>query len=1420
MRRVAGLDLGKATLKLAIFGVADDGELVLETRADLAHDGEPAAGFERLYREHRLERVSAMGATGLYADELTAPVLAGLPEEVCVEAALARRDDLPLALNLVQIGARGYSVLARDADGRIRFLENDKCSSGTGETMVKIAGRFGLSIQEANALALEATEAIPITARCSVFAKSEMTHFGNAGRPADALFRGYFGSVAAYVAALLERVRVDGPVVVIGGPSRLDALVRALGEALGEPVVPIDDPTGFEAIGAAVLAAQQLASQPLDPLPVDPALLLRPREHRIRALPAAREHAHRVRRLPALPIEPGAERAPSVLGLDLGSTGSKAVLTSIETGELVLDLFDRTHGNPVEAAGRLIERVLEVTPDVRAIGLTGSGREAVATVMRAAYPELSDRIVVENEIVAHATAAIRCDDEGGKSLSVVEIGGQDAKFIQIVEGQIVESDMNRACSAGTGSFLEEQAVFYGIDDIEEFTRLAAQAERAPDLGQMCTVFVADAAAEAAAEGYTIPDIFGGFQYSVIHNYKNRVMGQRTFGKRIFFQGKPATGESLAWTLAAVTDRDVVVPPNPGAMGAWGIGLCIIGELTEDALRDAAPFDLTRALGAEVVGRTEFQCRDTQCATLCNIEKTTIEIRGTRRNVLSGGACPKYEISTARADKLPIGTPSAFDEREALLAPYLANDEAEDAIGLPRIGTCEGVIPWLVTLLRELGLPVRVLRSDKRSLARGEARCHSFDACAPVKIAHGVTDAEVGTVLFPKIVHLADRDGEGGTTCTMEQALPEIVREALRSRGREVTIVHPVLDFSAGWSGPALLLPLLEVVDRLGADAARLPGAITAAARAQATYEAALAEIGDHTLVHASRHGLPVVLVCGSLHVIHDPAVNASIPRLLRENGVLALPMDCLRIGDDVHPMPRVAWADSKRALRAAVAGRALGDVYPLMLTSFGCNPASFAEQIFGALMEGYPHTVLESDGHAGAAGYVTRVQAFLHTVRRHDGRPSAPPAHRLAMLEPLARPTEAAERSEHTVVLRIGDRLPEVLAAVFRSYGLDASAAPENSKETLALGRQDCSGKECLPYQLIWGAFRQELESADRNGMRTALLTVIGEGKCRNCMFSVKDQLSIERLGLSDRVVLRHLGGGERSTRPGFRTRQWSGHVVWDLLQQLTAYYRPVERRDGEVDALYQGFVARLVAELERPLVAGLRGIPGFRRAERRLNELVEEFSAAYSRFESNGSALRTVLVTGDVYVRVDELAGDKLIRRLNERGLRVLLEPTTSFIEYAASEAINELVSLPGNLAENYINHRAMQRTRRDLYRRVQPLHPWLTLHEAEELIEEARPVLDTHPQCEAPVTIGSVRRHWREEACDGVVVVSPWGCAPALVSESILRHETDIPMLFVYCDGSPIDVRRLNAFAFQLRRLPGRVGRELHRGGAPAAP
>nr|MCU0258662.1 hypothetical protein [Solirubrobacteraceae bacterium] len=701
-----GADFGKVTTSLAWASRGADGRLGEPETLSVRHLGEPLRPFLELYRRIGAGRVAGVAATGAFGDRLGTPVAAGLPDEVAQErAATLLLGDGPF--NVVRVGGSGYSVLTRDARGVVSFEANERCSAGTGETVEGLCNRLGRDLDEAVRLAEASPDGLVVTSRCAVFAKSELTHYANEGEDHGRLFRGLFEGVARNVHALYDRVKVDGPVLLVGHGAFIRPLVRRFEELAGVPVTVPAEAGVFEALGAlheaagaaGVAAAAGAAGAPgaVPPTawPDDPATLVRPSRHTVRALAPAAQGPGSVVRLDGAPREVGSGE-PLVLGLDLGSTGSKAALVTLD-GAVAADVYRRTDGNPVEAAKALVAEIREMLPNpVVAVGLTGSGRDAAATVVRAAFPDLGPRLTVENEIVAHATAAKRLDPDGGRSLSIVEIGGQDAKFINVQDGRILESDMNRVCSAGTGSFLEEQALAHGLDDIGEFGEIAAKGTRPPDLGQTCTVFVADVAAEALAQGFTREDIFAGLQYSVIRNHKHRVMGQRRFLDRVFFQGKPATNPSLARTLAAVTGREVWVPPDPGAMGAIGIAqLATVAARLEGAARaDVAALDLARLAEASVVERREFRCKDRHCQNLCRVESATVTIGDAETRIVSGGSCPKYDDASAGGRKLPKDAPNAFREREALLtrivdAELAGAAEAADAgplrglrVGLP------------------------------------------------------------------------------------------------------------------------------------------------------------------------------------------------------------------------------------------------------------------------------------------------------------------------------------------------------------------------------------------------------------------------------------------------------------------------------------------------------------------------------------------------------------------------------------------------------------------------------------------------------------------------------------------------------------------------------------------------------------------
>jgi len=1422
--RVAGCDIGKASACFVTAEVDDSGELTFSEPEYVLHEGRPFEALKAWYRENQISGVAALGATGACAARLREPALV-LPEDSCQEAALATLPDAPHDLNLISIGAHSYGVLSRQKPGaagngrpdsgegahspyRVQYMENEKCSSGTGENMQKIASRFGLALSDADELARSAERSIPITARCSVFAKSEMTHYANQGKPASDLFAGYFTSVARNACGLLARNRVAGPVYLIGGCAQIEAFRKAFEDHLDSPVQVPENFLAFEAIGAAMLAAETLAKTGLAPLPESADALIRKRDKRLTVLEPARKWRDEVVVMEEKPAASDWQQTPAVLGLDLGSTGAKAALVSIDTGEPLLDVYDRTRGNPVDASRRLVRAILDKgKPDIRAIGVTGSGREAVATLLRAVFEE-EDRLVILNEIVAHATAAMRCDPDGGRDMSVIEIGGQDAKYTRLSGGRIVESDMNKACSAGTGSFLEEQGQFYDIHEIERFVELAESAERPPDLGQMCTVYVADAGAEALKDGFELSDIFAGFQYSIIHNYLNRVMGQRTLGETVFFQGKPASNPSLAWTLAAVTGRKITVPPNPGAMGAWGIGICATEQVGAAKLQAAQPLELEEMLRAEITERSEFQCRDKQCQTMCPIERTTISVDGTKRVAISGGACPKFEVASQSLPKLAKDAPNPFDRRTELIAAFDRDLPGRPEVGIPMTGAVALYMPWLATLIRELGFSVRILESDSKSLAQGEQLCNSFDSCGPTKIAHAICDTDLPFIFFPNILDIADPDGPGGQTCITEQAMPAMAEQSLKTRGKQTRFMRPHLRFQAGLDTPRLIASLLGTIKNLGVGPHRLPVAVKRAARAQREFEAELAELGREALAYGRAEKLPMVLVCGPLHVIHDPAINATIPTLLRQNGAMAIPADCFPLDREAPPMAKVYWGDPNRYLRAAAAAREARDVYPLMLSSFGCGPASFTEQFFSTLLEGYPHTILESDGHGGTAGFITRIQAFMQSVRQfmvEDANVTLPDNSKaLANVEPGQRSGSYLDKNVHYVFLSSIEYLGPLFAAIYRAYGYDAVAAPPLTKENFERGRQDCSGKECLSYQFVWGGFREYLEeNPPEAGRETRLVQIAGQ-QCRAGVFGVKDRINVERLGLDDRVTMTALkvAGGPQMT-----ARLWAALTAIDTIRQMYLYHLVLEDDSGAVEAAYHDFSDRVLHLAEQPVRPGWSGTGELRRDWRELRAVVDEAARWFEVLERERRAgsYRTMFVSGDLMTKGCDFANAGVYQHLAGLGVRVVAEPACDYMEFLARRHPHLLFGRGSSRQKNCLYRSSMIAIRRELYGVVRAHHPWLPMPDVRAAISKARELVDINTNGGAVLGIGSVLHHWEQGGYDGVLMTACWGCDNGLVGESLLRHRRDIPLYCFYDDATPIDERRLHSFAFRLHRNAG---------------
>ena len=1433
-----GVDLGKVTTSLALGELEANGALrLLATRSE-RHRGEPLQPFLAMYRELDHRRLAGMAATGIHGDRLGAPALAGIPEEIAQEEAAAWLYPQG-SLNLVRIGGGGYSVLTRDARGQIAYEANERCSAGTGETVEGLCARLGRTLAEAVELAQDASEGVTVTSRCAVFAKSELTHFANQGETHGRIFHGLFAGVARNVHSLYDKSRVPGPLVLIGHGALIEPLAEGVRSLSGQPGAVSEHAGAFEALGALRYVSREA---PRGSFPVDPEVLTRSTRARVGRLRPAREGPGSVTRLQAPDCGRLEPVQATVLGLDLGSTGSKAALLDATMGDVLACVYRRTEGNPVEAAQALVAEVREMVPcKVAAVGLTGSGRDAAATVFRAVFPELGERLVVQNEIVAHATAAVRLDPDDGDSLSIVEIGGQDAKFINVRGGRVVDADMNRVCSAGTGSFLEEQAIANGVPDMAAFGRLAAQSDAPSDLGQTCTVFVADVAAEALSDGCSRADIFAGLQYSVVRNFRSRVMGQRRLLRRVFFQGKPATDPGLARTLAAVLEREVYVPADPGSMGAVGVALLTL--LDDGRLVEAAPIDVERVLDARVTGRRGFQCRDRDCRNLCRLELAEVDVAGDCEKVLSGGQCPKYDDVAAPAAKLPKDAPSPYQEREELLGKLLGAARGSGAgasalrLGLPYAHYMVDALPFFSTFFSELGYAVEVLRPGPETLVEGDRRCTAPGGCAPVKLLHGLAGADVDVLVAPVFVHMPLPNAGAVTyTCPMTQGAPDMVARALAAEASATRVFRPVFfeRESEGLDAPSFYRALQSAATALaggpngsgvshGPSRAAFRAAYDAALASQRRYEEGLRAIGTQALAWARTHGYPVVLIAGETHVIHDAALDAGIHELVAANGGLPLPVDCYPVPASVSGIERVHWASAGPTLRAAAAGVQEGDVFPLLVGAFGCGPNSMIEHLFADVVADWPHVVLESDGHGGRAGYVTRIQAFMHSIHGwRSGEHSSP-----AVGDRLARYDRRLPHSlepggyDRYYFGHVGGGLGRHLAAAMRGAGLAASYVGEPDAAALRAAGAACSGKECLPYQLIWGAFERFMaeEAKDLGGGRALLLSA-GNGfqACRANLFPLTEQLALERLGLDGRVEVADFS--IVTSDPRMMPVAWAALVAVDLLNMMRFHNLAAELEAGVADELFEAYADRLENLLERPRArAGFAApVAAAFRAAWEIEHLLAEAAKAFRRQPLDLERLadvRDVYLCGDLFLRVDEWGNDDLQRKLAAQGLRVVVEPFGEFFELLVLRAIQDGAST-AEVVKKRATLLAMQAIAGRLLAAVRAEHPWVFWHDVRQVDRESRRLISGYPFGETIPTVGGALLSWRTQPVDGLVTVAPRGCGPALIAEAQLRREAGLPILFVYNDGDPIDESRLAGFAWRLRRR--RARRRTMSGARPA--
>ncbi|MDY6854153.1 MAG: acyl-CoA dehydratase activase [Thermodesulfobacteriota bacterium] len=960
-RYFEGIEIGAVSVKWVLR--TQNGEL---TPIIAQHGGNPKKKVQELIEKHPNSNASRIVITGE-----AARVLFDLPyrsETECIEKALAFNSLEPDIV--LSLGGETFSVYSLKSGMIKNIISTTKCAAGTGEFIVQQFKRMGLSLEQGLKQS-EGGKLVQLATRCSVHCKSDATHKLNKGECTSGdIAKSLIHDLAEKVSKMVEIAKWPTRLILVcGGVANNRFFIENLRQFFNDSEVMVLPHSPYlEAFGASLYASEL------------PENITIPRSDKwIKPLSLVFETLNELKQAESLldykvqfdvkkKIVPDAKY---ILGVDAGSTTTKAVLFNLSDGSIAASCYLRTLGNPVQATknclNELINQVGNVPIKIIQAGVTGSGREVVSVYL--------DNCRSFNEILAHARAA---SEHVPDVDTVFEIGGQDSKFISFLKGVPIDYAMNEGCSAGTGSFLEESAsVDMGVA-MKDISIIAIRSKHPIAFGERCAAFINTDLRNALQQGANQEDVVAGLVYSIADNYISRIVGARHIGENLLFLGGVALNKSVALAIASRTQRKVVVPPHPELMGCVGTAL-----MTRDLLQDGDIAETTQNLKDLAEGKMEikgsFSCKT--CENRCEIQKIAIR----NKTYPFGGLCSKYEIQRHKSgeikegkDLVAVRTQMMFDE----FGPYTLQNPRGN-IGLPMALTTLELFPFYAKLINELGYNVILSNPSKEGNAKTRGAM-----CYPCELVHGaVYDLmcrDVDFILLPHVIDMEIPDGHSlSYTCPTTTIMPGLIRGAFEEISDRILAPH------IGLSKDLIRVTLKEI-GRLGSILGiKSKTAKKAGENALSHYERFVekyhryGEEEFNTLIKD-----PTVIIAGRPYTTCLSDVNLALPRKIISRGYNVIPSDILPRSDNGFQIGNV-WHFTQQITNAVDLVKKIPNLYICLVSCFSCGPDASVYHYVRQELAGKTFCYLEIDSHTAHAGFETRVGAFIDIIEERRRRGEA-----------------------------------------------------------------------------------------------------------------------------------------------------------------------------------------------------------------------------------------------------------------------------------------------------------------------------------------------------------------------------------------------------------------------------------------------
>lgn len=978
-----GIDVGSLYVSLAM--VDKDGKPV--KKAYLRHHGEPVNTLKKGLADFPIDQIEGVVKTGSGGTDLR---LAGEYINAIVSQVEGVKAVGCEAKNIIYIGGGSFSLIRLDEDGNYsKCTSNTACASGTGAFLDQQALRLQVEPSELSKKAMAYKGKIPgVATRCAVFAKSDMIHLQQEGYSTDAIAAGLCKGLGhSTVDGLLNGHTLKGKTVCIGGVAKNNVVVKGVNDNLGFEVTVPEDPELVSALGAANYARIHNIKTNFDINSLDAkkndgedssgkSFLRQKLELNLSKYPDFKFHDYYLdeNNSEIAIIEPRSGNIEVTLGIDIGSTSTKAAILDFDK-KMVAWVYRKTAGDPIGAVQKLLAAVRSLqekagfTLIIKGVGTTGSGRKMIKEVIGA------DMAI--NEITAHARAAVFLDPEVD---TILELGGQDAKFTQLQNGVVYNSIMNYVCAAGTGSFIEEQALKLGVP-IAEYADFAMGKE-CPQTSDRCTVYMERDLDLLLAKGWSKPQVAASVLHSVRDNYLNKVVGGLYIGKHVCFQG--ATARNKALVAAFEVELGVPVKVSPYCHVTGSLGMCL---MVQERHKGATSFKGLKFADEKV--SVEYETCEL-CHNLCSLSI----IKTADTTVAWGLKCGRdYESEKPVIMKNPGY--EFLRKRDMAWRKDLHLKKSGPTIGIPRALGLYGYIPMWRAFFHALDCNVHLSGKSTEEVMKAGTAISTAEYCAPVLMSHGHIRqlAEDSNVDYIYIPYMMREKNEHNFTdahfCCYLQAHPGVI-SSIKSLELNDKLISPIIQFQQSHS--YMIERLYETVGKkLNKSKQEITLAWNAAEIAQKEFNNECLELGSQGLKHIADDNALGIVIVGRPYNSMDPGMALDLPRKIAEMGYNVLfldmlPLDFSWVKKEHHNM---YWHYGQKILAAADYILKNDNLFGVYFTNFMCGPDSYIQTYFKEAMaeKQKPYISLQFDGHGADAGYLTRIEAALESFHAWKGIP-------------------------------------------------------------------------------------------------------------------------------------------------------------------------------------------------------------------------------------------------------------------------------------------------------------------------------------------------------------------------------------------------------------------------------------------------